>query len=85
MRCTGLLYMCNHRPKFENFLLWDDNNMIGGDWRREGTQIKKIEQSSAISAAESYPTVFAKSLTPNTIYIKMAVLILIISQELIPY
>lgn len=69
---TGLLYMRNHRPKFENFGLWDNNNMIGGDWRREGTQIKKSEQSASVSAVERYPTIFAKSLTPNTLYIKIA-------------
>jgi hypothetical protein len=69
----GLLYMRNHRPKFENFLLWNDNNMIGGDWRREGTPVKQnVQSSSTGSPGERSSTIDAKSLTPQTFYIKMA-------------
>lgn len=66
---SGLLYMRNHRPKMEGFNLWNDNNMISGDWRREGTPAKKYPQSS--STSQRSPTIDAKSLTPTTFYIKM--------------
>lgn len=66
---AGLLYMRNHRPKLENFWLHEDNNMISGDWRREGASVKEAVVTS--SAGERTPTIHAKSLTPNTFYIKM--------------
>lgn len=68
---TGLLYMRNHRPKLEGFQLWDENNMIGGDWRREGSPPQKKAQAASGPAVERMPTIFAKSLTPNSFYLKM--------------
>ena len=65
----GLLYMRNHRPKFEYFNLWEDNNRLGGDWQREGAPVK--EYTRFASTGEQFPTIHAKSLTPNTFYIKM--------------
>lgn len=66
----GLLYMRNHRPKMEGFNLWEDNNRIGGDWRREGAPVKEYSRSAP--TREQSPTIEAKSLTPTTFYIKMA-------------
>lgn len=66
---SGLLYMRNHRPKLEYFNLWNDNNMISGDWRREGTPVKEYPRSS--STSQRAPTIDAKSLTPTTFYFKM--------------
>lgn len=65
----GLLYMRNHRPKSESFNLWEDNNRIGGDWRREGAPVKEYARSA--STYQQSPTIDAKSLTPHTFYIKM--------------
>lgn len=67
---TGLLYMRNQYPKLESFLLWDDNNRIGGDWRREGAPIKKNPTSSPSN--EHFSTIDAKQLTSNTFYIRIA-------------
>jgi hypothetical protein len=69
---TGLLYMRNHRPKFESFLLHENKSKIGGDWRREGAPVKANVQSVPVLAPEQWPTIHAKSITPNTLYIKMA-------------
>jgi hypothetical protein len=66
----GLLYMRNHRPKLEGFGLNDNNSMISGDWRREGT-FKKDKIST--SYANNYsPTIDAKNISPNTFYLKIA-------------
>lgn len=67
---SGLLYMRNHRPKIEYFNLWEDHNRIGGDWRREGAPAKEYSRPAAMR--EQSPAIDAKSLTPNTFYIKMA-------------
>ena len=66
----GLLYMRNHRPKLQRFFLYDDNNMVGGDWRRDGTAKKESAVSSSVS--ESSLPIDAKRLSPNTFYIKIA-------------
>ncbi len=65
----GLLYMRTQRPKLEGFGLYDNNNMISGDWRREGTIKEKI--ISTHNANQNSPTIDAKSLTPKTLYIKI--------------
>jgi hypothetical protein len=69
---TGLLYMRNHRPKFENFGLWENNNKIGGDWLREGAVKETRTLNPSGGSYTRSPTIDAKSLTPNTVYIKMA-------------
>jgi hypothetical protein len=66
---AGLLYMRNHRPKIEWFGLNEYNNMIGGDWRREGA-IKK-ERIVSSSGNRRSPTIDAKRLSPKTFYIKI--------------
>ncbi len=68
---SGLLYMRNHRPKLENFWFHDDNNMISGDWRREGTPAPEKSTVATSSAGERTPTIHAKSLSRNTFYIKL--------------
>lgn len=68
---SGLLYMRNHRPKFEGFWLHDDNNMISGDWRREGTPAPVKQPVAVSSAGGRIPTIYSKSLTSNTLYFKM--------------
>lgn len=65
----GLLYVRNHRPKREHFGLNENNNKIGGDWRREGAV--KPEPVQRNSNSENPPPVFAKMLSPNTLYLKI--------------
>jgi len=65
----GLLYMRNHRPKLEGFGLHDNNEMIGGDWRREGTFKKEKKQSAPVTTYTS--PVDARSLSQKTFYIKI--------------
>ena len=66
---TGLLYMRNHRPKPEGFSLWGDNNMLSGDWVREGG-VKK-EFPMAAPTGKKYSTIDGERLTSNTMYIKI--------------
>ena len=67
----GLYYMRHHRPEEQGFGLWNNNNMITGDWRREGTPKMEVGQNSS-GGRPSSKRIDAKSLTPNTFYIKMA-------------
>lgn len=69
---SGLLYMRNHRPKFEGFALWDHNNKVGGDWIREGTPKEVSIPYAKGNNSPRSPTIDAKSLTPTTFYIKIA-------------
>lgn len=68
---SGLLYMRNHRPKLENFWLHDNNNMISGDWRKEGAPVPVKTTVATASRGEHIPTTHVKSLSPNTFYIKL--------------
>jgi hypothetical protein len=67
---TGLLYMRNHRPKLEGFGLLDSNNMISGDWRREGTFKKERKKTS--TANQNSPDIDFKILSPQTLYLKIS-------------
>jgi hypothetical protein len=66
----GLLYMRNHRPKREGFGLWENNNRISGDWRREGTQKPPLPPLGRTTAGRSLP-VEGKRLSPKTFYLKI--------------
>ncbi|MBO9564989.1 MAG: hypothetical protein J7621_19590 [Niastella sp.] len=66
----GVLYMRNHRPKWEGFNLHSGNTMIGGDWRREGAPIMARPQYASNNNKPS-PVIDARSLTSNTFYFKM--------------
>jgi hypothetical protein len=66
----GLLYLRIHRPKLEGFGLNDNNSMISGDWRREGTF--KIDNRMAANSNRNSPPIDAKILSPKTFYIKIA-------------
>ena len=68
--CTGLLYMRNHRPKLEGLGLLDSNNMISGDWRREGTLKKEKKKTS--SGSQNSSDIDFKKLSPNTNYLKIS-------------
>ncbi|AXY74698.1 hypothetical protein D3H65_12205 [Paraflavitalea soli] len=68
---SGLLYMRNHRPKFEGFWLHDNNNMISGDWRREGAPAPVKQAAANSSPGERIPTIHAKNLSANTFYLKI--------------
>lgn len=67
----GVLYMRNHRPKFESFDLWDNQNKIGGDWVRQGTGKEVSNLPAQGSHSVPSPTTDAKRLTPNTFYVKI--------------
>lgn len=66
----GLLYMRNHRPKIEGFGLLDNNNMISGDWRREGTFKKEKKKTS--NSYQNSPDIDFKKLSPQTTYLKIS-------------
>jgi peptidase S41-like protein len=64
----GILYMRNHRPKFEGFDL--NKNKISGDWLREGTlkEIRKQQPGKTVP----YVSVDSKKLSEKTFYIKIS-------------
>jgi hypothetical protein len=67
----GLYFMRNHRPEEQAWGLWDDNNRISGDWLREGVPVKQ-EIAQVASSRKPSPAIDARSLSPNTFYIKMS-------------
>lgn len=67
----GLYYMRNHRPEEQGWGLWDNNNRISGDWLREGAFVKP-EIAPVAPSRKPSPAIDARSLSPNTFYIKMS-------------
>ncbi|HTL09515.1 MAG TPA: hypothetical protein VL307_14690, partial [Chitinophagaceae bacterium] len=68
---TGLLYMRNHRPKIENFLLWDNKNKIGGDWIRMGSSKEITTTYPKMQQWSSWPNLNAAKLSPHTFYMRI--------------
>jgi len=65
----GVLYLRSHRPRYETFFLHDNNNEISWDWRREGAPPLVVAGTNTYKPS---PDIDARSLSPNTFYIKMA-------------
>jgi len=65
----GITYNTFHRPKFDGFNLHDNNNMITGDWRREGSTKKPNPPASIIVRP---PQIDSKKLSDKTFYIKIS-------------
>ncbi len=71
---VGTLYMRNQHPRIgkEYFQLWQHNNRIGGDWRREGALKEEVASSNSSSSSnEPSPVIDAKMLSSKTLYIKL--------------